>query len=216
MRSRVTEQNQDQLIANFSLIKKNKQYFFRDRPCEVVADVQTSPTVSKPIKSILKVGPSVLTHAQLWRSWSENMSADQLVSIIKAVNLHLLLFPENKLIYQKYSNLNYDNYLESFIKDFYMDYKRGSVTLSLSNRLHLAELCKTHHKKKISQISFNPTVKICLLNTDSCRNLMCNKQICDSKKCSKTLSDKVNNVNHKICLLCISKEESNLLIHEPT
>ena len=182
----------------------------------MVADVQTSTKMSTPLKSILKKTKTDLTHTELWKCWSDNMSADQLIPIVKAVNLHLLLHTENKSIYQTYSDLHYNAYIESFIKNFYLDYKRGNIMLSLTNKLTLAELCRPNHKKKINQITFNPTVQICLLDTNSCRNLYCTIQSCDSKQCSRSITDEIKSMNHQVCFLCISKEESSLLIHKPS
>ena len=211
LRSKAHEQSS--IIANFALIKKENKFFFHGRPCKVLTSVPKVTKNSSAIKSILKHNNATLTFGQLWDSWKDNMSADQLISVISALHLHLLLDRDNRTITQIYPEIKVNNYLESLLKKFFLDYKQGAITLSLSNRIRLAELCQNQGKKKVKRISFDPNINICLLDTSlsPCNNLLCKSQKCDKISCNKKLSNQVECENHRTCLLCVSDKEAKLL-----
>ena len=198
--------------ANFGLVKRNNKYFFNNVKCKIQKNTCKNLSTSSIGSSILKKNPQVLSHSELWESWSTILSSDQLVFVIRALHLHLDLQIDYQTIFKNNSDIKQNHYLKTLLRNFFQSYKRGEVSLALTNQLKLAELCPKQGKR-VKSISFNPTISICLIdeNKSICRKLRCNSLQCDPINCTKSLCNDITYVEQKLCLLCVSGKESHLL-----
>ena len=111
----------------------------------IVTELQ-KPLLSAPKKSILKKDQDqVYQNSNLWTSWANHLSSDQLVGIIKALKTYLEL--NNKDIYTLY-NIQKNEFMELTLRHFFNQYKNGAVSLALSNQIKFKELYDVNEEKK--------------------------------------------------------------------
>ena len=121
-----------------------------------------------------------------------------------------MLQPSYREVINSFPEIKENHYLETLLRNFFRNYKQGEISLSLTNQVQLDEICMKG--KKVKRVHFNPKVKICLLDDSACRKLLCNSKDCDPKTCTNTINTGVH--EQKICLLCVSGTEANLLEKE--
>ena len=183
--------------GNFGLIKKQNKYYFKDTPCQIL-DPCKEPQTKTIAKTILKHNPKVLSNTQLWASWNSVLSSDQLVSIIKALQLNLEMLPDYESIHKVNPDININPYMRALWRDFFASYKRGDIHIALSNKIHLHEVCQKKIKRQGKLITFDKNINICLIEDDTPIENSPNYNVLQSTE-------------DKICLLCVSGEEAKLL-----
>ena len=182
------------LEGNFSLVKENNKYYLKKKLCTIVSELQ-KPLLSAPKKSILKKDQDqVYQNSNLWTSWANHLSSDQLVGIIKALKTYLEL--NNKDIYTLY-NIQKNEFMELTLRHFFNQYKNGAVSLALSNQIKFKELYDVNEKKKsYKKVTFCKELSICLIN--------------NSDNCEHPMSNYLSK-NEKVLLNCVSGIEAKLL-----
>ena len=144
----------------------------------------------------MKQNSKVLPNSQLWSDWQNDLSADQLLPVIKALKHYL----EIKSTDNEYCKLNEklgNPFMHSLWKNFFNSYKNGEINIALSNKLALNDLCPNKKSKNKRSIQFNDTVNICLVK-------------CNPKHPDENIFEKIEYVEDLIFLSCISKAEAKL------
>ena len=105
--------------------------------------------------------------------------------------------PEYESLYNAYQDINSDPYVRTVLRNFLNSYKRGDISIALSNKLNLEELCPIKSKQE-NKVTFNDKLFICLVDNDT-------------PICNNSIYKNLPSIQQKICLMCISEKESKLL-----
>ena len=101
----------------------------------------------------------------MWKDWTNILSSDQILSAIKGLDMNLENQEGYKEIFELYTDLENNQYMDLLLRNFFYSYKNGDINLALSNRVNFDELYQLKEKKKVKKsLNFNHQVSICQLN----------------------------------------------------
>ena len=138
----------------------------------------------------------------MWGDWSNNLSSDQVLGVIKALQISLENEDDYKKLCSIYTDIQINPYMSLMLKNFFCSYKRGDINLALTNRIHFKELFELQEKnvmkkEKNKKISFNPKLSLCLMETNETENY-------------KQMPANLLNKEQVIFMTCISQTEAQL------
>ena len=178
------------------MVKRNNKYFYKNNLCHIEKSFK-NPQIKNVNRPILKKNPEVLTNSQLWSNWSNVLSSDQLLPIIKALKLNIEMQADYKDIYELNQDIDNNPYMKSLLRNFFASYKRGDINIALTNKLNISELCPLKQKDKDKTLKFNEKLSICLIEPEI------------SNYDSSVFND-LQSVEQLIFLTCISSTECKL------
>ena len=110
----------------------------------------SKPTVNEfRNSSILKATNQKFSHVDLWRDWTNVLSSDQLLSVVEALKISLENQEENNKVFNLYSDININPYMETLLRNFFFSYKNGDINIALANRIKFGEIYELKEKKKV-------------------------------------------------------------------